>query len=69
MKEQKMTITFSNIDKMCEGEGGEVGFENTDIPRFLIYYVHVTKCSLNTKYKQKSNQTVLNKLIRLEGPP
>ena len=60
---------------MCEGEGegeGEGrgrGFENTDIPRFLIYYVHVTKCSLNTKYKQKSNQTVLNKVIRLEGPP
>ena len=39
----------------------------TDIMRFLTYYVHVTKCLLDTKYEQNPKQTALNKVVRLKG--
>ena len=35
--------------------------------RFLTHYVHITKCLLDTKYKQRPDHTVLNEVIRLDG--
>lgn len=34
--------------------------------RFLTYHVHITKCLLDTKYKQNPVQTVLNKVLALK---
>ena len=42
----------------------------TDMMTFLAYYVHITKCLHDKKYKQYSNMyPVLNKVLRLEGTP
>ena len=36
---------------------------------FLTHYVHVTKCFPDTEYLHDSNQTELNKFLRLKRTP
>lgn len=38
---------------------------HTDVMRFLVYYIQVTKRLSDTKYRQTPNQTVL----KLKGTP